>query len=435
LHKYKIKTQFSLILGLCALLFIAGFYTYNTQSLKKLFSYEFESRTQQNTETVKLGLEVGLAEENLGAVKTIFDWVKNISDFSWIILFDESGQKIASYPDEFSEEINNLEQKIKSQNIDNEIYIQKEKWQSPFVSGRIYIGFSTFLLRAQEKITFEDSLKGTLVIFLFFAFIIGIMVYTMANPLESLRSITQKITSGDMNYKELESIKGNFEIISLSKSFNVMMNALELEREKSEELLLNILPKQIADRLKNGEKVIADSYENIAIIFSDIVGFTEISSKTNPHTLVEMLNAIFSGFDEIIEKYSAEKIKTIGDSYMAAVGLITSEKNPSKLAINIAVEMLQVIEKINKEQNLNLKLRIGVHTGSVIAGVIGKKKFVFDLWGDAVNISSRLESHGLPGCIHVSSAVARASAPEFKFESRGSIAIKGKGEMETFLLK
>jgi class 3 adenylate cyclase len=212
-------------------------------------------------------------------------------------------------------------------------------------------------------------------------------------------------------------------------------NALQKEKKKSETLLLNILPAEIAVRLKGGEKNIADYHENISIIFADIVGFTELASRIDPHELVEILNLVFSEIDGVIEDYSIEKIKTIGDAYLAAVGLLKKETNPSCVALRASLRIMESIEELNKQKNLNLKLRIGVHTGPVVAGVIGKKKFVFDLWGDAVNISARLQSQGLPGEIHVSAAVAKEAFGEGNFESRGLVNLKGKGQVETFLFK
>lgn len=428
----KIRTQFGILLGICALLFIFGFYLYNTQSLKFLFAKEFQSRTRQTTETVKLGLEIGLANENLGSIKTVFDWVKETNDFLWIVLFDQDGQKIASFPEDNESSKAELDLQFQTQSVSNESYLQKESWTSPIASGNVYIGFSTKELRSQEKTTLQDSLVGGLIILTVFAVIILILVSTLAQPLESLRSVTEKITSGEMQHRALTSVQGNFEVMSLVGSFNIMMDALEQERRVSEELLLNILPAKIADRLKKGEKVIADYYENISIIFADLVGFTELASKTKPHELVDILNSVFREFDEIAEDLGVEKIKTIGDAYLAAVGLIVPEASPSQVAVRMARRMIESLEKVNKNKGAQLQVRIGVHTGPVVAGVIGKKKFVFDLWGDAVNIASRLESHGLAGKIHVSRAVVEQIGSAEVFQPRGMISIKGKGDMETF---
>lgn len=435
MHRIKIKTQFALILGLCTLLIIFVFYSYSTESIKKIFSQEFTARTKQTTESVRLGLEVGLNEENMSSIKTVFDWVKKTESFAWITLYDSDGQKIASFPENVNFDYKVLQNQKKTQSVESDIFIQEDSWTSNLVSGDVYIGFSTQRLHQQELDAFYDSLKGSIFILCVFVIVIIVLVRTIARPLDNLRLVTEKITSGNTRQRVLQNIRGNFEVESLVFSFNKMMDALEVEKKLNEELLLNILPAQIAKRLKSGEKIIADSYENISIIFCDLVGFTDLATKTEPHELVRVLNLVFHAFDDIVDESRAEKIKTIGDAYLAAVGLIHPEINPSIIAVDIAKKMMIELEKINLAQSVNLRLRIGVHSGPVVAGVIGKKKFVFDLWGEAVNLASRLESHGLPGEIQVSKAVVDAIGMTDLFESRGEINIKGVGLMETYLYK
>ncbi|XZN99990.1 MAG: adenylate/guanylate cyclase domain-containing protein [Microcoleus sp.] len=209
---------------------------------------------------------------------------------------------------------------------------------------------------------------------------------------------------------------------------------LRAEQEKSERLLLNILPKTIADRLKTGQINIADGFAEVTILFADIVGFTEISSRTSPQELVELLNKIFSAFDHLSEQYGLEKIKTIGDNYMVAGGLPVSCENHAESIAEMALEMQQQIMKFSDESGQPLQIRIGINTGPVVAGVIGTKKFIYDLWGDAVNTASRMESQGFPGKIQVSDSTYQLLCHKYLLETRGTVNVKGKGEMTTYYL-
>ncbi len=213
------------------------------------------------------------------------------------------------------------------------------------------------------------------------------------------------------------------------------LKQLKAEQEKSEKLLLNILPKSIADRLKKGESVIADKFDEVTVLFADIVDFSHLTEKMTPTKLVEMLNSLFSIFDRLIQQYGLEKIKTIGDEYMAAAGVPNPTTNTAQAAIEAALGMQKECTQFKIEDDIPLYLRIGIHTGPVMAGIIGERKFSYDMWGDTVNIASRMESHSLKGCIQVSSDTYEHSKDRYLFESRGLIEVKGKGKMETYLLK
>lgn len=204
--------------------------------------------------------------------------------------------------------------------------------------------------------------------------------------------------------------------------------------EKSDRLLLNILPEPIADRLKKGQITIADKFPEATVLFADLVGFTEISSAVPPEELVRMMNVIFSAFDRLTEAHGLEKIKTIGDAYMAVGGVPVPDAGHAKAAAEMALDMSEFMREFAAARGMPLSLRIGINTGPVVAGIIGEKKFIYDLWGDTVNTASRMESHGVPGSIHVAESTYARLADDYVFESRGSIYVKGKGEMQTFLL-
>ncbi|NES20717.1 MAG: PAS domain S-box protein [Symploca sp. SIO3E6] len=234
---------------------------------------------------------------------------------------------------------------------------------------------------------------------------------------------------------------GVLEDITLRKEAE---EALLMEQEKSERLLLNILPEAIVRRLKqdnwelgksNGEALIAEQFDEVTIMFADIVGFTPLSARIEPKELVNLLNHIFSLFDQLAEKHDLEKIKTIGDAYMVAGGLPIPKENHTAAIANMALDMQQAINQFQVETGENFAIRIGISTGSVIAGVIGIKKFIYDLWGDTVNVASRMESQGEPGRIQVTASVYERLQDKYLLEERGAIAVKGKGTMNTYWLK
>jgi guanylate cyclase len=214
----------------------------------------------------------------------------------------------------------------------------------------------------------------------------------------------------------------------------IAMRLLDKERERSERLLLNILPAPIAERLKASEDAIAEHSDGVTVVFADIVGFTPLSASKSPQALVELLNRIFSEFDALADAHGLEKIKTIGDAYMAVAGLPEPWPDHAPRAARMALAMLDVTTRVAAETGEKLALRIGLHSGPVVAGVIGRRKFTYDLWGDTVNTASRMESHGVPGSIHCSEATATLLRGAFQLQARGAMEIKGKGEMRTFLL-
>ena len=212
------------------------------------------------------------------------------------------------------------------------------------------------------------------------------------------------------------------------------MRALAVERERSERLLLNILPASIAARLKTSEEAIADHSDEVTVLFADIVGFTPLSARKTPQALVQLLDRIFTAFDTLAEMHGLEKIKTIGDAYMAAAGLPERRADHADAAARMAQGMLEAVARIAVETGEALSVRIGLHSGPVVAGVIGRKKFIYDLWGDTVNTASRMESHGVPGAVHCSAATAALLRPGFTLDARAAVQIDGKGEMHTFLV-
>ena len=211
--------------------------------------------------------------------------------------------------------------------------------------------------------------------------------------------------------------------------------ALDRAHQRSEELLLNILPPSIAGRLKASGGTIADGFGDVSVLFADIVGFTTMSASMAPERVVALLNDLFCTFDDLAGHLGLEKIKTIGDCYMVASGLPEPRRDHAEAIAEMALEMLRVVRELAATSGHPLAVRIGIHSGPVVAGVIGKRKFIYDLWGDTVNTASRMESTGLPGEIQTTAAARELLAVKYRFRARGPIEVKGKGVMETWLLE
>ncbi|PWT92161.1 MAG: adenylate/guanylate cyclase domain-containing response regulator [Acidobacteria bacterium] len=205
-------------------------------------------------------------------------------------------------------------------------------------------------------------------------------------------------------------------------------------RRENERLLLNILPAAIAERLRSGNELIADGFAEVSVLFADIVGFTHMTASMSAENVVEMLNDLFTRFDLAAHEFSIEKIKTIGDAYMAVCGLPDPCVDHTEKIMKMAVRMMQIAHEFSAERNMSLQLRIGVNTGPVVAGIIGRRKFIYDLWGDTVNLASRMESHGIPDTIQVTRSVFEKVKDQYSFEPRGAIEVKGKGAIETWIL-
>jgi adenylate cyclase len=264
----------------------------------------------------------------------------------------------------------------------------------------------------------------------------------MISALDDLDSIVRCIEAGAVDYLSkpfdptllYARIGATLENKFLRDREKLMLEEIKREKERSENLLLSILPQAIVDRINAGATMIADDIGEVTIMFADIVNFTPLAGRVPARDLIVFLDTIFSTFDALADRYAAEKIKTIGDAYMVALGLLEARSDQAEVAALLGRAMLDAIERIADEPSVPIALRIGIHTGPAIAGVIGRKKFSYDVWGNTVNIASRMESHGHAGKIHVSQALARRLNGRFLLEDRGEIDLKGSGRMHTFFL-
>jgi class 3 adenylate cyclase len=265
----------------------------------------------------------------------------------------------------------------------------------------------------------------------------------MISALDEMDSIVRCIEAGAVDYLPKPfapallraRIRASLENKLLRDRERAMMEELRIAKERNETLLLSILPRAVVDRINEGAGMVADHIPEATILFADIANFTPFSGKLSASDVVGVLNRIFSAFDRLVEQHGAEKIKTIGDGYMVAVGLPEPCEDHAEIAAKLSLAMLDSLAGIRDEIGAPIQLRIGLHTGPAVAGVIGERKFAYDIWGTTVNIASRMESHGVPDRVHVSKSVADRLAGQFRIVPRGTVEVKGAGLMETYFLE
>jgi class 3 adenylate cyclase len=263
---------------------------------------------------------------------------------------------------------------------------------------------------------------------------------SLLGPLRDLTAGVRRFDAGD--HDAHVTVRTKDEIGQLCLAFNGMVDeineknvVIENKNRENEELLLNVLPGPIATRLRGGEQGIADGFAEVTVAFADLVGFTAMSSEMPPAEVVSLLNGLFTRFDEAAQDLGIEKIKTVGDAYMAVCGMPVQVPDHAVRMVRMAIRMVHITREHAMEHKVNMKLRVGINSGPVVAGVIGKSKYIYDLWGDTVNLASRMESGGLPDMIQVTRPVYEKLKDSFVFEARGPIEVKGKGSVEAWLLK
>jgi len=268
----------------------------------------------------------------------------------------------------------------------------------------------------------------------------GWLSHSLMAPLRELTTGVRRFAAGDASVRV--GARSRDEIGQLCLAFNGMVDdisaksvVIETKNRENEALLLNVLPGPIANRLRGGEQSIADGFANVSVLFADLVGFTALSSEMPPQDVVTLLNGLFTRFDQAAQELGIEKIKTVGDAYMAVCGLPDPAEDHAERMVRMAIRMVHITREHALEHRVTMQVRVGINSGPVVAGVIGKSKYIYDLWGDTVNLASRMESTGLPGAIQVTRPVYEQLKDKFAFEPRGAVDVKGKGLVEAWLLK
>ena len=268
----------------------------------------------------------------------------------------------------------------------------------------------------------------------------GWLSRSLTGPLRDLTAGARRFAAGDGSVRV--AARSRDEIGQLCLAFNGMVDdisakngLIEAKNRENEALLLNVLPAPIANRLRGGEQGIADGFANVTVLFADLVGFTELTSEMPPQEVVTLLNGLFTRFDTAANELGIEKIKTVGDAYMAVCGMPNVVDDHAERMVRMAIRMVHIAREHALEHRVSMQVRVGINSGPVVAGVIGKSKYIYDLWGDTVNLASRMESTGVPGAIQVTRSVYEQLKDKFAFEPRGTIEVKGKGKVEAWLLK
>jgi class 3 adenylate cyclase len=381
-----------------------------------------------------------------------------------VIIFDKKGKVISQVGETPDLDVANFKSVDKPQNIQRKFSSDQNYydigWPAEYL-GSDYSLITRLNAQSVKQELWQFKLRISILVLIISAFVTFITMLVLGklliSPILRLRDDLQAVgeslnhDQSQLNFYACSTVRNDElgEVLSAFKEMynriyteisqrKIAENFLRQEQQKSEDLLLNILPQAIAEKLKNGEKNIANNFSDVTILFADLVGFTNLSVNISPCELVNLLNQIFSAFDNLTDRYHLEKIKTIGDSYMVVGGLPAPQINHAANIADMALDMLKEIEIFNEKNNLNLSIRIGINTGPVVAGVIGEKKFIYDLWGDAVNTASRMEYHGIPNTIQMSETTYRILHGNYRniyqFRERGEIYIKGKGIMKTFFL-
>ena len=312
--------------------------------------------------------------------------------------------------------------------LDTQANFQQELLQSELNTGREQLARAQVITIVSAVIVI---LAGLLVAFA--------IANDIARPIVRLTEVAEMIKSGNLTARSTVSSQDEIGILadtfnSMTATLQVTLDSLRIEQEKAENLLLNILPKDIAELLKNKPDSIAQQYSEASILFADVVNFTPMSSQMTPIELVELLNQVFSQFDGLVEKYDLEKIKTIGDCYMVASGVPRPRQDHAQVITCLALDMQEIVRQ-SDYFGRKLTFRIGINSGPVVAGVIGRKKFIYDLWGDAVNTASRMESNGTGGLVQITQETYNLINDDFVCEPRGVINVKGKGELPVWFVR
>lgn len=442
--------------------------TFSAWNLHKNLKEEYRSKGIAIASSIANSSENYLVNYPVETIQAIIDEFLEIRGVGYVFVIDSQGEIIAhTFIPTIPNQIFNLQHtKYRS---GNEITSQNIKIigmgsfidiSAPILdgaSGYVHVGMDRGLIIKEIQ---SAIVKQVILIFILFIFSIiasYVLVKTISHPLNQLSEYAEKLAAKDFSAtinitsrdevgilaktmqsmaKEISGSMENLEraVKDATSELQKTLDNLRIEQEKSEQLLLNILPSPIAQQLKESSAAIADSFPEVTVLFADIVGFTNLSSQISARELVNLLNQIFSAFDHLAELHGLEKIKTIGDAYMVVGGVPKHREDHAESIAEMALDMIKEISKYKTDQGEQFNIRIGINSGPVVAGVIGIKKFIYDLWGDAVNTASRMESHGIPGAIQVSASTYELLKDNYDLEERGVIDVKGKGKMTTYLL-
>ena len=431
---------------------------YYPQRQTRFLFENYNTEIENYANTVALGIKIALIEENFEGVETALNFVINDSRLQFVSIIQSDSIWNAdhtSYTIEksiFQTRPENVQVELNT--VPDKNFIHKSApFSAPFMNGEVMVSFSTAeILKSRSQIRIASAV-ASLTVFIIGLFIGYWLARKISRPVLALRDAANKVGDGDLTQSVINNSRD--EIGELGIAFNKMVkhlgtarkeinqrtHELTIEKQKSDELLLNILPAEAAEELKSTGTAKAKHYESVSVMFTDFKDFTAISEKMNAEKLVNELHNCFSKFDKIIEKHNIEKIKTIGDSYMCVGGLPVKNSTHPFDVINAALEIRNCMIDSKKEMEKEGKggpcfeLRIGIHTGPVVAGIVGVNKFAYDIWGSTVNTASRLESSGEPGKINISEFLYEIIKDKYDCTLRGKFPVKGLGEISMYYVE
>ncbi|NER37831.1 MAG: HAMP domain-containing protein [Oscillatoria sp. SIO1A7] len=435
-------------------------------NLERQLTEEYRSKGRAIASSVAYSSENLIGSSPAETIQSVIDEFLEIRGVAYVFVADVNREIIAhTFVPQIPEKIRILQEfhqpdKIIIRDIEIKALGNFTNISAPILAGAggyVHVGMDRGLI--VERIRRAIAIQILLISFLFLLGAIAtyLIVKKVSQPVEKLTQYAQKLAARDFSAtvdiqsedeigllaKTMESMATDissfverleFAVSDATSELQQTLEALSEEQEKSERLLMNMLPRAIASQLKEGQSNIADGFAEVTILFADIVGFTKLSERIAPAQLVRLLNELFSAFDRLTEQHGLEKIKTIGDAYMVVGGIPIPRQDHAEAMAEMALDMQRELHRISAERGEDFNIRIGINTGPVVAGVIGTKKFIYDLWGDAVNIASRMESHGVAGCIQVTDSTYKILQDKYRFKERGIINIKGKGDMTTYWL-
>ena len=433
--------------------FFILFYFPSVQERSLLKNYNNEVQNLANT--VALGVKIALTEQNFEGVQTAMDFVINDSRLQYVsivqsdVVLDDRGREVTerivfkTFPDDAHIDV--------MATTSDSIILKSAPFESPVMNGEVLLGFTTSeIIKSKRRIRLTSLLVSSIV------FLIGILIgfwlaRNISIPVMKLRDAAHKVGEGDLTQRVISNSKD--EIGELGVAFNRMVDDLGIarkerdertselmvEKQKSDDLLLNILPAETANELKATGSAKAKNYRSVTVLFADIKDFTGKTEKMNPESLVAELNYCFSAFDRIVQEIGIEKIKTIGDAYMCVAGLPTEVDNHAEMMARAAFEIRDFMTVYNMRKinsgGVPFEIRIGMNSGPVVAGIVGLNKFAYDIWGNTVNVASRMESNGLPGRINISESTYKFLKEDYDCVLRGKVKTKGIGDIEMYFLE
>ncbi|MFL5774462.1 MAG: adenylate/guanylate cyclase domain-containing protein [Flavisolibacter sp.] len=448
--RISLKTKIWVTILVIVMLFAFFILYYFPAQQEKLLLTNYNKEVQNLANTEALGVKIALTEQNFEGVQTAIEFVKADPHLAFVSLvqIDTSWNDVHT-----AFELKKTIFKTFPENVvispsissSDSFVVKTASFQTPVMNGQILLGFTTDEIVQNKR---QIRMTSLLVSLMVFGIGIGIGFWLARNisiPVLALRDAAHKVGEGDLTQRVTRIHRD--EIGELGTAFNKMVDDLSksqkqvhdrteelmVEKKKSDELLLNILPSDTADELKVTGKAKAKQFESVTVLFADFKGFTTLSEKLEPELLVRELNFFFSAFDNIVEKYNIEKIKTIGDAYMCAGGLPVANKSHATDVVKAAIEMRDFISvHSGEDEGINFEIRIGVNTGPVVAGIVGLRKFAYDIWGDTVNIASRMETTSEPGKINISGSTYEMIKSQFHCTYRGRINAKNKGDIDMY---